>query len=154
MVGTASISEDLKKRAGKNMSFVTEIDKIKELASNLVPSGFGQSMLAKGDRVQAIKGLVLVKSTIKGQPEPIEYLAFVVEVQGAVEKLCAVSSLLRRKPGATANHGIFAEENFAKAVTIENVYDALVANPVFTVTDVLRNMEFPSFKASVYETSR
>lgn len=153
MINVSSISEDLKKRAGKNMSFVTDAEKVKELASNLVPSGFGQSMLAKGDRVQAVKGLVLVKSTIKGQPEPIEYLAFVVDANG-VEKLVAVSSLLRRKPGATANHGIFAEEAFAKAVTIENVYDALIANPVFTVTDVHRNMEFPSFKASVYETSR
>lgn len=149
-----SVSDDLKKRAGKNMEFLTDANKIKELANGLVPSGFGQSMLQKGDRVQKVNGLVLVKSVIKGQPEPIEYLAFVVEVQNSVEKIVAVSSLLRRKPGATANHGVFAEEAFAKAVTIENVYNALVANPVFTVTDVHRNMEFPSFKASVYETSR
>ena len=153
-MNVSSVSDDLKKRAGKNMEFLTDANKIKELANGLVPSGFGQSMLQKGDRVQAVKGLVLVKSVIKGQTEPIEYLAFVVEVQNSVEKIVAVSSLLRRKPGATANHGVFAEEAFAKAVTIENVYNALVANPNFTVTDVHRNMEFPSFKASVYETNR
>jgi hypothetical protein len=154
MITRCNVSEDLKKRAGNNMSFVTDEKKIKELASNLVPSGFGQSMLAKGDRVQSVEGLVVVKSAIKGQPEPIEYLSFIVKVQGGVEKLVAVSSLLRRKPGATANHGIFAEEAFKIAVTIKDVYEALVANPSFIVTDILRNMEFPSFKASVYETSR
>ena len=148
-----SISDDLRKRSG-NMEFVTVPETVNALSANLVASGFGQSMLKEGDRVTAVKGLVAVKSKIKGQQEPIEYLAVVVTTSTGVDKIAACSSLIRRKPGAEVNHGIFAEEAFAKAVNYKDLYDALAVNPNFTVTKVLRNQEFPFGKASVYETSR
>ena len=149
----AVISDDLKKRAG-TMKFETNEDVVKEMASNLVASGFGQSMLAKGDRVVSVHGMVQVESTIKGQKEPIKYLAVVVKTDKGVEKIAAFSSLLRRKPNAEANHGIFAEDRFAKAVNYVDVYNALIENPNFQVVDVLRNQEFTFGKASVYETGR
>lgn len=147
------ISPDLQKRAG-NMKLVNDENTVKELASNLVASGFGQSMLTKGDRVVSVHGLVQVESKIRGQQEPIKYLAVIVKTDKGVEKLAACSSLLRRKPGATTNHGIFAEEKFAKAINYVDFYNALAENPNFTVSDILRQQEFPFGKANVYETSR
>lgn len=149
-----SISEDLQKRAGKGMELSNDAAIVAALANNLVATGFGQSMLAAGDKVVAVKGMVRVKSQIKGQQQPIEYLAVVVGTDKGVEKLAAFSSLLRRRPGATTNHGIFAEDAFAKAVNYADVYTALVANPSFTVATVERNIEFPFGKASVYTTTR
>lgn len=149
-----TVGADLIKRAGKGMKFNSDPARITELAGGLVPTGFGQSMLAMNDRVQAINGLVEIESTVKSQAEPIKYLAISVTVQNNVEKIVAVSSLLRRKVGATVNHGIFAEDAFTKAITVEDFYNTLIANPGFTVSNVLRNQEFPFGKASVYETVR
>lgn len=148
-----TISDDLKKRSG-NLEFLNNEAAVKGLSGNLLASGLGQSMLKAGDRVVAVKGLTVVKSKIRGQQEPIEYLAVIVSTDKGIEKMAACSSLIRRKPGAEQNHGIFAEESFAKAVNYEDFYAALIVNPVFTVTAVLRNQEFPGFKASVYETTR
>jgi len=148
-----TISDDLRKRAG-SMKIDNSENVVKELASNLVASGFGQSMLTKGDTVVSVHGLVEVTSTIKGQKDPIKYLAVIVKTSGGVEKLAACSSLLRRKPGAESNHGIFTEDKFAKAVNYIDIYNALAENPNFTVSDVLRNQEFTFGKASVYVTTR
>lgn len=153
-MNVASVSEDLQRRAGKGMELSNDAAIVAALANNPVATSFGQSMLAAGDRVVAVKGMVQVKSQIQGQQQPIEYLAVIVGTDKGVEKLAAFSSLLRRRPGATTNHGIFAEDAFVKAVNYADVYTALVANPNFTVTAVERNMEFPFGKASVYTISR
>jgi len=147
------ISEDLKKRLG-NATLVNDEGIVTTAANNLVATGFGQSMLAKGDRVVSVHGLVQVETKIRGQQEPVKYLAVVVHTDKGIEKIAALSSLMRRKPGEVTNHGIFAEEKFMKAVNYADVYGALEENPNFIVSDVLRNQEFPFGKASVYVTSR
>lgn len=149
----AQVSADLQKRAGSMILSANEAQ-IQELAKNLVSTGMGQSMLAKGDRVVAVNGMVIVTSKIRGQKDPIQYLALVVKTDQNVEKVTSFGSLLRREPGAEKNHGIFAEPQFENAVNYIDVYDKLAANPNFVVTDVKRNVQFPTFTASVYMTSR
>jgi hypothetical protein len=148
-----SITEDLRKRAG-NMILTNVEAEIEQMSKNLVSTGYGQSMLAKGDRVVAVDGMVAVTSQIRGQKDPVKYLALVIKTDKGVDKITSFASLMRRKPNATTNHGIFAEPQFETAVNYKDVADKLAANPNFVVADVERNVQFPGFTASVYTTSR
>lgn len=146
------------KRLMPTATFVTDPQLVKEMAQRVVGSGMGASFLRKGDTVISLKGVVRVSSPRSGQQEPIEYLAIVVDVQeegGAIkEKLAAFSTLIRRRPGADKYHGIFAEPQFEKLENYEQMYDAMLANPRFKVSNVERNVEFPTFKATVMDTVR
>ena len=146
------------KKLMPNAQFVVDASQVQALAERVVGSGLGASFLRKGDLVIAVKGLTKVISPRPGQQDPIEYLAVVFDVQepdGAIkEKIAAFSTLLRRKPGANTYHGIFAEPQFEKVENYVQAFDTLAMNPRFRVADVVRNVEFPTFKATVLETVR
>lgn len=152
-----SIPESIK-RLMPSSTFITDAAAVNEMAARVVGGGLGASFLKKGDTVTGLKGMVKISSPQRGQQDPIEYLALVVDCRqedGAVkEKLIAFSTLLRRQPNANTYHGIFAEDQFKTLENYQQVYNALAANPNFRVTEVTRGVEFPQFKATVVMTSR
>lgn len=156
MIST-SIPESIK-RLMPTSNFVLDPAAVNEMAARVVGGGLGASFLKKGDTVTGLKGMVKIVSPQRGQQTPIEYLAIIVDCRqedGAVkEKLIAFSTLLRRQPNANVYHGIFAEDQFKTLENYQQVYNALALNPNFKVTEVTRGVEFPSFKATVINTSR
>lgn len=157
LVTVNQISEELRKLM-PNAKFAATEAEIAEMAKNVVGTGLGQSTLQKGDNVTEVVGMTVVETKITGNPEPIKYIGLVVNCTTADgrnrQKITSFSGLLRRKPGSTDMHGIFAEDKFKTCTNYNEVFQALKQNDKFRVSDVIRNMEFPGFKASVYETTR
>lgn len=141
-----------------NVKFITDTTEIETMVKNLVGSGIGAGSLKQGDRIIGVHGVTVIETKITGQAQPVKYLALVVRVRATdgkeTDKAVSFAAITRRKPGATENHGIFAEEQFKNCVNYQEVYDVLVRNPNFSVTEILRNQEFPTFKATVYVTGR
>lgn len=151
------ISEELKRLMPK-ARFSENEESIKELVKGLVASGLGQSSLQKNDEVVNIKGMTAITVDIKGQQNPVEYLALVVDVKkpdGSIkERATSFGALMRRKPGATKYHGVFEDSRFDNVENYQQAFDKLKEIGSFKVVDIHKQMDFGTFKANVYETAK